>query len=1453
MRILYTTFVFVLVSLSTSAQKATNILFSKRIKATPENTEIPTSKASYFELDTELLDKKMNTVGGRQVMGIRLPLPDGTFEEFKVKESIVMSKNLAAKFPNIKTYVGTSAKDGYSSVRLDMSPNGFHAMMFTPKGTVYIDPINRKNKKEYQSYYKKDFLLDNKETVRESKPIDYNPELTRQINELVERGIQRPSGTELRTYRLAIAATGEYTAFHGGTVEGALSAIVTTMNRVNAIYEKEVSIRMVLVDNTDQLIFTNATTDGFTNNNSQRFIDEVQERIDEIIGDSNYDIGHGVSTGGGGLASTGPCISGRKASGITGSPQPVGDPYDIDFVAHEIGHQFSASHTFNGTSGACSERHRSIGSAYEPGSGTTIMGYAGICDGQNIQSNSDTYFHTQSFDQIIAYTTLNQGNTCAVVTFTGNNAPIVDAGEGGFTIPISTPFKLNGSAMDPDGDKLTYSWEQFDLGPAGAPESPTENAPLFRSFAPTDESYRVFPRINNIINDFNIKGELLPDYARSLKFRLTARDNKEGGGGVNYDEVSFDVTDQAGPFILTQPNTNMSLIGLTTDTIKWDVANTNVAPVNCQKVNVLLSTNGGLDFSTTLISNTDNDGEVVVLIPNIVTSKARVKVEAVDNIFFDVSNTDFSIEASSEADFSVFASDENLIICATDDGLISIQVSELGEFATPVILSVTGLPIGYTAVFDTNPVVPGNDVMLTISSTGSEVGVFDLEIKGEAGGKIHTQTLALTVLDGSPETVTLQTPVDQSIDVSLVPTLIWNQVTGAETYQLQLSLDAGFINIVSNVKTINEISYPIEDKIGGNTKYFWRVRANNSCGEGTYSTINSFSTIESNCFGATYSGDPIVISSIGSPTISSTIEVSEAGIINDVNVKNIMGKHSWISDLTVVLKSPMGTSVTLFNEICGDNDDFDLGFDDQSIVSAITCPPTDKGSYIPLEALSNFEGESSDGIWTLEISDGANSDGGQLNEWSLEICVNGTIPSIAQAPTDLSTVAISSNQIDLMWSDSALDETSYVVERSLSSGLSFLEVVTLPANATSYSDISSEGGLTYFYRVKTLKNGAGNSFSNESAVTTPSSIPNAPSNLELVSKSSEHIKINWLDNSDSETSYVVERSVNNTSAYVVVATYQPNTTSYIDTKVFPEITYYYRVSALNSHGDSEYSNELEETTPVVIPAKPTNFSATVNSTKEISLSWQDMATNEISYNIERSVTNVNSYELLVDLIAGVENYVDTELIPGTKYSYRIVAVNAGGNSLAAVAEATTPLIAPSELVVENTIDNISLQWKDNSVNEDNFVIERSTNDNVNFVEIGTLPSNTLSYIDLEAESKTSYAYRVFARNDVGSSDYSNEVVSNLTTGLIGDVIESSIRIYPNPNKGYFTMKIDQAALGGYTILLTNVVGKVIHEVSIENQGEALEQSFDLSNQPKGIYLIEVINSGRIFTHRVIKY
>ncbi|CAN5609361.1 zinc-dependent metalloprotease family protein [soil metagenome] len=576
---------------------------------------------------------------------LSLPLPDGTFGRFQIVESPIMAPELAAKFPEVKTYAGQGIDDPTATVRFDWTPAGFHAMILSATDSVFIDPYSRNDTVNYISYFKRDFQPPAGKTFSEAAPSSADVLSAQEIATLVARNGQKASGAQLRTYDLAVAADGEYTQFQGGTVPEAHAAIVTTMNRVDGIYEREVAVRMVLVANNDLLIYTNPNSDPYTDSSPGSLLSENQANIDSLIGNANYDIGHVFTTGGGGLAGLGVvCSTNNKARGETGSSSPVGDPYDVDYVAHEIGHEFGANHTFNdNTNGSCAG-NRNGSTAYEPGSGTTIMAYAGICAPDDLAAHSDPYFSTISFDEIVAFTTAGGGNACAATTNSGNASPVPNAGAS-YTIPKQTPFTLTGSATDPDNDALTYGWEEFDLGSSSVANVAT-NPPFFRFFPPTTSPSRTFPQWSDIISNTTTLGEILPNVTRTMNFRLSVRDNQLGGGGVDHGSTTVNVTTAAGPFVVTAPNTPITWTVGSTQPVTWTVAGTAAAPVSCANVNILLSTDGGSTYPTTLATSTPNDGSANVTVPDIATTRARVQVICANNIFFDISNTNFTIDQS---------------------------------------------------------------------------------------------------------------------------------------------------------------------------------------------------------------------------------------------------------------------------------------------------------------------------------------------------------------------------------------------------------------------------------------------------------------------------------------------------------------------------------------------------------------------------------------------------------------------------------------------------------------------------------------------------------------------------------------------------------------------------------------------------------------------------------------
>ena len=581
---------------------------------------------------------------------VNFPNSKGELSRFRVYEAPIMEKGLADRYPNIKSYAAVGIDDPSVKLRFSVTLFGLHVMSTSGnEGTYYIDTYT-KDLNNYIVYSRKDLYAVRTFACHFQ---DNHEEIAEQNRSAVENQILATDGI-FRQYRLAMACTIEYAAFHvaaagltGGTVAARKAAVLAAMNvtmtRVNGVYERDMSLRMNLVANNDVIIFVD--TDSFSNTNAGALINESQTVINGAIGSANYDIGHTVSTGGGGLAGLGVvCNNANKARGITGSPSPVGDPYDIDYVAHEMGHQFGGPHTFSSnddTTGNCDSGNNSPANSVEPGSGSTIMAYAGICE-ENVQSNSDAYFHAVSIASMNAVM-VGSGN-CAPQAANGNNPPVISALTN-YTIPQGTAFVLTGNATDANaGASLTYCWEQTNAA-AGTnfPTSTQTTGPVYRSLNPTTSNKRYLPNFQSVLSgNLAPTWEVTPTIGRTLNFALTVRDNQTPTGGQTARaNMTVTTVAAAGPFTVTSPAANASWNTNSSQTITWNVAGTTANGINTANVNILLSTDNGVTFST-LLANTANDGTQVVTMPATPAVNCRILVEAVGNIFYAVS-PNFSI------------------------------------------------------------------------------------------------------------------------------------------------------------------------------------------------------------------------------------------------------------------------------------------------------------------------------------------------------------------------------------------------------------------------------------------------------------------------------------------------------------------------------------------------------------------------------------------------------------------------------------------------------------------------------------------------------------------------------------------------------------------------------------------------------------------------------------------
>ena len=598
------------------------------LEATPDVVATPSRTV---RLNLGQMRHRLAAPLGRTGPSLTVPLPDGGAVEVAVTEASILAPSLQMAYPEIRTFLA----DGAGSVhgRLSLTPDGFRAMLFTARGTVFVDPRSRGDAEHYVVYYGRDQVVEPAQRGRTADTVLGDaPPSGRQ-----PRSAERAHGETLRTYRLAVAVTGEYTAFHGGTVAAGLAAVATTVNRMTAIYERDIAVSFELVADNDLLIYTDASTDPYTN--STAALDQNQPNLDAVIGSANYDVGHVFTTSGGGVAyGAVVCKANLKARGMTGLSSPVGDAFDVDYFSHELGHQFSASHTFNGDSGGCTGGNRFGPTAYEPGSGSTIIAYAGLCGNDDLQSNSDAYFHGASLDQMVEHVTTGSGGTCGTATPTGNGAPRVTV-PGPFTIPAGTPFSLTGRAADDARDGVTFAWEEFDLGPQADIDAGT--VPLFRSFLPTAEPTRFFPQLDRLVAGLPpVVGETLPPDDEVLTFRLTARDNHPGGGAIGDATTTVAVVDTGAPFAVTFA-TRPGLAFGSSATVTWDVAGTDRGAIQTPSVDILFSDNGGASFDHVLARATPNDGSQRVRFP-VTTAQGRLLIRGSGNVFFNVNPEPFA-------------------------------------------------------------------------------------------------------------------------------------------------------------------------------------------------------------------------------------------------------------------------------------------------------------------------------------------------------------------------------------------------------------------------------------------------------------------------------------------------------------------------------------------------------------------------------------------------------------------------------------------------------------------------------------------------------------------------------------------------------------------------------------------------------------------------------------------
>jgi len=634
----------------------------------------------YFTVDmnafkqslSDAQDKFSNTPG----VTITMPNLNGELETFVVWENSNFEPALQAQFPQIKSYVGKGVTDKYATINFSVSPLGIQTMVFrADNGTEFLEAYD-KNATAY-------VLFNTKDRVVGKLPFNCST-VDVAVAEDVAGKIENTTfsdNAKYKTMRLALSCTAEYANYFGATssanVALVLAAMNATMTRVNGIMEKDIAVHLNIIANNDLVIYYNPSTDPYSaagTGSGGAWNAELMNNLHNTLGDAAFDIGHlfGASGGGGNagcigcvctnvLSTGGSATTSYKGAGFT-SPSdgvPAGDSFDIDYVIHEMGHQMGANHTF--TYG-----YEGSGVQIEPGSGTSIMAYAGVAtdtsgnSAYNVAAHSDALYCNKSITQIQTRLA-NASASCAVSTDLAgiNSTPTANAGAD-YTIPISTAFKLTGSGTDADAtDVLTYNWEQNNAGTTATTDANSRvfgtkaAGPTFRIYPSSASPTRYFPQLSKVLagnlvvatgND--TEWETCSSVGRALLFALTVRDNHPGMGQSKIDTMVATVTATAGPFAVTSQNTTgINWTQGSSQTITWDVANTTTL-AGSANVNIKLSTDGGLNFDTVLAANTPNDGTETITVPSVTGLNCRILVEPTGNIYYAVNSKAFTIGAT---------------------------------------------------------------------------------------------------------------------------------------------------------------------------------------------------------------------------------------------------------------------------------------------------------------------------------------------------------------------------------------------------------------------------------------------------------------------------------------------------------------------------------------------------------------------------------------------------------------------------------------------------------------------------------------------------------------------------------------------------------------------------------------------------------------------------------------
>ena len=687
-------------------------------------------------LITQLSMAPMDSATDSNVI-VSFPNPDGGLDNYKIFEVAIMEQALANNYPNIKSYIGKGMNDKTQSIRFSITPLGFDAV--TNSGKVGSFLIKKYRSDSIINYVVYTYLKapGNSTYFRNSNSSATNSDfvcgVTDEKDKLdydklkkIPKSSQINADGKLRVFRLAVATTVEFSnviaaqaGMGAGTVAQKKGVVIASLahliTRLNGDWERDLSLRMILVANQEAVIFVDS--DNFTNGNMSTLRQESIQ-ITPIIGNANFDIGHVMGTGGAGVAWLGAiAVDDWKTMAVTeyDGQQGINSDKFSNNVAHEMGHFLGANHTYSNSD--CPNLNSTI--QIEPYAGNTYLSYNRLCAGLALDSDgwqplSDPFYHTATIAEIQNVLARTTSGTFITI----NNAPpVVNAGAD-YTIPRDTPYVLKATVTNSNSDGYTYSWEGLDTGVQPETSATATSGPNFKFNQPLNSPNRYMPTLEKVIaGELNTRTERLSSVSRVQNFAVTVRDNAViRGSNVRRDDMILTVNANAGPFAVTSQNTTgITWAGNSSQTITWNVAGTTSNNINTSLVNILLSTDKGLTFTTTLLANTPNDGTQIITIPNNINSiNCRLMVQSVGNLFYSVNSTKFAIAsnlANSDFEFKNFVLSPN-----PNNGIFKISfIPETNDEIKIVVHDLSGRNI-YNKTFQNSGLFDQELQINTISS-----------------------------------------------------------------------------------------------------------------------------------------------------------------------------------------------------------------------------------------------------------------------------------------------------------------------------------------------------------------------------------------------------------------------------------------------------------------------------------------------------------------------------------------------------------------------------------------------------------------------------------------------------------------------------------------------------------------------------------------------------------------